>query len=152
MAFTSITAGQTDADSPVDQTLMDLIRTNLDDLDGRTITNGDAHDHDGGDGAPIDTGALAANAVTGDKINVTAASEGIQVVSANGNWTPPAGVYNIIEVTGAGGTLRLELYVSGSWKTSSNFVGGGSLYCDGTNMRFRETGGFNSATVTYQKF
>jgi hypothetical protein len=35
MAFTSILASQTDADSPINQTLMDLIRTNLDDLDGR---------------------------------------------------------------------------------------------------------------------
>ena len=56
--FTSLTPGQTDAESPVDQTLMDLIRTNLDDLDGRTITNGDLHDHDGGDGAQIPQGGL----------------------------------------------------------------------------------------------
>lgn len=35
MAFTSLTAGQTDADSPLDQALMDLIRLNLDDLDDR---------------------------------------------------------------------------------------------------------------------
>ena len=35
MAFTSLTPGQTDADSPWDQTVTDLIRTNLDDLDTR---------------------------------------------------------------------------------------------------------------------
>lgn len=35
MAFTPLTSGQTDADSPLDQALMDLIRTNLDDLDAR---------------------------------------------------------------------------------------------------------------------
>jgi hypothetical protein len=35
MAFTNLTAAQTDADSPLDQTLMDLIRTNFTDLDTR---------------------------------------------------------------------------------------------------------------------
>jgi hypothetical protein len=35
MAFTPITAGQVDADSPVDSVLMGLIKTNLDDLDTR---------------------------------------------------------------------------------------------------------------------
>lgn len=35
MAFTPLGSGQTDADSPLDQALMDLIRTNLDDLDAR---------------------------------------------------------------------------------------------------------------------
>ena len=35
MAFTSLTAAQVDADSPINETLMDLIRTNLDDLDTR---------------------------------------------------------------------------------------------------------------------
>jgi len=35
MAFTPIGAGQVDADSPINETLMDLIRTNLDDLDAR---------------------------------------------------------------------------------------------------------------------
>ncbi len=40
MAFTSLTTGQTDADSPVNETLMDLIRTNLDDLDTRVTSLG----------------------------------------------------------------------------------------------------------------
>ena len=35
MSFTAITAGQVDADSPVDSVLMGLMRTNLDDLDAR---------------------------------------------------------------------------------------------------------------------
>jgi hypothetical protein len=59
MAFVTITSGQTDANSPVDVALMDTIRTNFDDLDGRAVTNGDSHDHLGGDGAPIPITALA---------------------------------------------------------------------------------------------
>lgn len=35
MAFLALTAGQTDADSPLDQTLFDLIRTNFDDHETR---------------------------------------------------------------------------------------------------------------------
>ena len=35
MAFLALTAGQTDADSPLDQTLFDLIRTNFDDHESR---------------------------------------------------------------------------------------------------------------------
>ena len=35
MAFTALTAAQTDANSPIDQTLMDLIRTNFDDHETR---------------------------------------------------------------------------------------------------------------------
>ncbi len=37
MAFLSLTQGQVDADSPINETLMDLIRTNLDDLDSRIV-------------------------------------------------------------------------------------------------------------------
>lgn len=38
MAFTALTAAQTDANSPGDQTLMDLIRTNFDDHESRIMT------------------------------------------------------------------------------------------------------------------
>jgi hypothetical protein len=40
MAWTAITASQTDANSPVDQTLMDAIRTDLDDLNTRVTSLG----------------------------------------------------------------------------------------------------------------
>ena len=53
MAFVTISPTRTDADSPIDQSLMDDIRENLDDLDGARVTNGDAHNHDGGDGGQI---------------------------------------------------------------------------------------------------
>lgn len=65
MTFSALTSGQTDADSPLDQALMDLIRTNFDDHEtritantGTGVTNGDSHDHDGGDGATIPQGGL----------------------------------------------------------------------------------------------
>lgn len=53
MAYTTITSGQTDANSPVDVALMDTLRTNQDHLLSILVTNGDAHDHAGGDGALI---------------------------------------------------------------------------------------------------
>lgn len=57
MAFTTIAPSQTDADSPLDQSLMDTIRENLDDLDAARVTNGDAHDHAGGDGGLLSDSA-----------------------------------------------------------------------------------------------
>lgn len=59
MAFVTIVAGRTDADSPVDQSLMDDIVNNLDDLDAARVTNGNAHNHEGGDGAIIGSGGIS---------------------------------------------------------------------------------------------
>ena len=53
MVYIPLTAGQVDTDSPIDEVLMDTIRTNMDDLDSRAVDNGNAHDHVGGDGASI---------------------------------------------------------------------------------------------------
>ena len=44
MAYTSLTSAQTDAKSPIDQQMMDLIRTNEDDLDSRVTTLEDDKD------------------------------------------------------------------------------------------------------------
>ena len=46
MAWTAISSTQTDSGSPVDQTLMDAIRTNLDDLDTRVDAIAAVSDHD----------------------------------------------------------------------------------------------------------
>ena len=49
VAWTSIAAGQTDADSPINQLLMDSIRENLEHLElwlGKSYTAANDHDHD----------------------------------------------------------------------------------------------------------
>ena len=63
MAFVALTPGEVDADSPLNETLFTKIKDNFDALDGADVTNGDAHDHNGGDGAPIPQGGIANNAI-----------------------------------------------------------------------------------------
>jgi hypothetical protein len=90
MAFLTITSGQTDANSPVDVALMDTIRTNFDYLYGIEVTNGNGHDHAGGDGAKISAAGLNAACVTQVKLS-TAIGEVSTASSAN--LTLPGGVY-----------------------------------------------------------
>ena len=100
-------------------------------------------------------GTHKANSITGSMINTTPVSTGSQLISGLGTWTPTVGVYQIVSTPGISGgdNLRLELYISGSWRDGSN-VGGSSpdgiIFCDGTNMRF--LAGSSSVTVYYQKF
>lgn len=107
MAFTTINASQTDADSPLDQPLMDTVRTNLDDLDSRAVTNGDTHDHAGGDGNPIITASLADAAVTVDKI----------AFAYRQAWSP---------TYGSGDTMRSAEGSGGDSNMTPITIGGGS--------------------------
>ena len=97
MAFVTITAGQTDANSPLDQPLMDTVRTNLDDLDTRVtansaigVTNGDSHDHSGGDGAPIPQGGIASSAIGQGELKTSA---GEVSTGASADLILPGGSY-----------------------------------------------------------
>jgi hypothetical protein len=58
MAFVALTPGETDADSPLTETLFTKIKDNFDSLEASQVTNGDSHNHDGGDGAVIPQGGL----------------------------------------------------------------------------------------------
>jgi len=63
MSFVALTPAETDADSPLNEPLFTKIRNNFDALESAGVTGGDAHDHDGGDGAQIPQGGIAANAI-----------------------------------------------------------------------------------------
>ena len=104
MAFTTITAGQTDANSPVDQVLMDLVRTNLDDLDtrlavaeGEGVTNGDSHDHSGGDGAALVSGSFTAGAVDQSAVGNNAVGQE-ELKTATGSFNSTIGASSSVDV------------------------------------------------------
>ena len=105
MAFVSLTPGQTDADSPWNQTVTDLIRTNLDDLDGRSVTNGDSHDHSGGDGATIGTNGVNQNSIAASSVGqgeLKTAQGSVSTTSGTFvNLTLPGGEYGFYSRTKA---------------------------------------------------
>ena len=79
MSFIAYTPGEIDADSPLTETFFTKMSDNFDALDGADVTNGDAHNHEGGDGAEIPQTALA-NFVAGSL--VISASNGVESVTA----------------------------------------------------------------------
>lgn len=103
--------------------------------------------------------------VTNAKVNDVALSKitpvsiisvGTQVISAGGNWVPPAGIYFFADYAKAGKAF-LEIYYgpSAGWYANGD-IGGetvlGLMFCDGTNMRIREVGGSSAVTIVYHKY
>ena len=121
MAYVAITAAQVDTNSPLDETLMGQIKDNFIDHEARIVT--------------LET-------------PYTVQSSGNQVISASSTWTPVAGIYQIVCTVSV---VRFELYISAGWHTNQDDVGGGVIFCDGTNMRLAEQVG-SPGTVYYQKF
>ena len=98
----------------------------------------------------ITTSKLADNAVTSAKINYSF-STGDYSVPTSSTWTPPEGTYNFV-IDSNSTMLRLELNISGIWRGADKAVfGGGTVICDGSNVRFRNKDGFNPVVVYYQK-
>jgi hypothetical protein len=58
MSFVAFTAGEVDADSPLTETFFTKMKDNFDALLGLDVTNGNTHNHFGGDGALIPQGGL----------------------------------------------------------------------------------------------
>lgn len=58
MSFVAFTLGEVDADSPLTETFFTKMKDNFDALDAVDVTNGDLHDHSGGDGADISKASL----------------------------------------------------------------------------------------------
>ena len=104
-------------------------------------------------------GTHKANSITGSMINTTPVSTGSQAVTYGGaTWTPTAGVYQMIPIFAGNpdGFVRLELYISGAWRSpspSNTFTNiTGIVFFDGTNMRLSNNDTEDAATVWYQKF
>ncbi len=91
-------------------------------------------------------------------INTTPTSTGNQNWSNSSSyWTPASGIYQIVSSGSATAKVTFEIYISGSWRSSSTAVPAfveGIFFCDGTNMRFYgdATGIGISADIYYQKF
>ena len=58
MAFVAFTTAEVDADSPLTETFFTKMKDNFDALDASDVTNGDAHDHESGDGGLIPQGGF----------------------------------------------------------------------------------------------
>jgi hypothetical protein len=93
MSYTTIAASQTDSDSPLDQTLMDAIRTNLDDHETRISSlfafgnTAVIDDFLGKDGVAPDTGSWTTfNGGGSDSVLTKASSHSLNVI-ANGGAT-----------------------------------------------------------------
>lgn len=124
MAYDALTSGDVDADSPADTTLWTKVKDNFDDLDAARVTNGDTHDHAGGDGNTIPQGGLK-TAVTSPELSTSSASWVSQVLAGGQysfypQWKQSAFGY---------GSLRLMENVIGLTSYSTRV----SLISDGTN-------------------
>ena len=123
--FTTIAAGQTDADSPLDETLMDAMRQDIDVLyewmGGPTFTPATSHDHDGVNSKLL-SGAGGASLVFLDSTVITSSTSALLIDV----FTT---VYNnyLIKVNGLLSThstrFRARLSNDGgvSWDSSSNY-------------------------------
>jgi hypothetical protein len=69
-------------------------------------------------------------------------------ISAGDTWTPIRGVYVVTDTTGS---IYLEIYESGSWRRSDQLFAGGTVFADGSSVRFFNSAGTN-AEVYYLKF
>ena len=50
MAYVEFTTAEVDADSPLNEPFFTKMKNNFDDLNAARVTNGDTHNHAGGDG------------------------------------------------------------------------------------------------------
>ena len=127
MSFVALTIEETNADSPLNEPLFTKIKDNFDALEAAGVTNGDAHDHFGGDGAQIPQGGIAASAI----------GQG-QLKTATGSISEVIGTSSIEEIAsllpgGAYGFFpRAKASVAGqvnfvNFSHSDNFVNGANL-------------------------
>ncbi len=65
-------------------------------------------------------------------------------------WYPPAGYYNFIGADG--NPMFIQLKVSGTWITEDYAGFTGTMWVDGSNMRFKYIGGNSSNCIYWQKF
>lgn len=94
---------------------------------------------------------IDADSVGDSELKTTIGLSGTQSINSNGTWTPAAGFYNIVQTSGSGGNLGLEIQTSTVWRTPTHSGINGLVWFDGTNMRIKEIDGINGATLYWQK-
>ncbi len=139
------------------------------------VTNGNSHDHNGGDGAQIPTGGIADGAVTTAKLatgavtanEITSATitttqiAADTITEANMNWSIAAATPLVVAQSGGTATVPVGLFIAmvtgtGAGSTflringvaCSNAFGGGALLSNGTNITFINTDTSGSSTIT----
>lgn len=132
MAYVTIASSQVDADSPLDTTLMVQIKDNEDDLDSRAVTNGDAHDHEGGDGAVIPQGGIKSTTGT-IQSNSTTLSD---IILPGGEY----GFYPQIKTPVVSITIEARIALS---RASTVFI---------TNIAIRRAGGGATPVTVQQRY
>ena len=145
MAYDDITTAERDVDSPITVSLI-----------GKMIDNPE-HIAAGDTGAPkiqsaaLDTGIVtnskvAANTLTGAKLNLAITSTGNVTVSSVSPWVPSQGYHNIGVASGTPSSI-FEIKVDSVWRLGG--VVSSTFRADGTNMRITRASG--SETLYWQR-
>ena len=132
MAWTIIPDSDIDPDSPVTTGLMTALRDN--------VAAAFAKDS----GAPVLANNYVVEAmmdtasVKNDSLSNAIGSTGSQAISTSATWTPSAGWYNFMRKSTGTGIVQVSL--SANLASLGAFDAGALLYCDGSNMQFKENG------------
>ena len=142
MAWTVIPDSDIDPDSPVTTGLMTALRDN--------VAAAFAKDS----GAPVLANNYVVEAmmdtasVKNDSLSNAIGSTGSQVISTAATWTPAAGWYNFMRKSTGAGVVQVSL--SANLASLGTFNDGSLLYCDGSNMQFKEDN-TSTANMFWQK-
>lgn len=79
-------------------------------------------------------------------------STDVKNILAGASWTPDAGLYQLITTSIDNDQVKIQLYITSVWLTSSFTVLGGLYFFDGTNMKFGNSHPTDTGYVGYQKF
>jgi hypothetical protein len=142
--WNTITATQTDADSVIDEILMEALRQNQIHLEqwlGDGYIAAKDHDHDEVNSKSV---VLGSGVVTNDKINKTYSIYTTQSIAALSSWVPSARVMSAVENTG---DIRFNIRVSGTWRGGT--PPSGTIIMDGSELRFSNIDGIDSNTLYY---
>ena len=105
MAYEAFTSAEIDADSPLNEPFFLKMANNFEAIEGDTVTNGDSHDHSGGDGATIGTNGVNQNSIAASSVGqgeLKTAQGSVSTTSGTFvNLTLPGGEYGFYSRTKA---------------------------------------------------